>query len=206
MELIDLDHWPRRAQFEHFSSLSDPFYNVTFTQDVTGLYRYVKAHGLSFYYSLVYLATRAVNEVEAFRCDIQDGRVVLLDERAPSFTDLKPGSDAFHIVTMPCRGTMAEFCAEARRRSAEQDCFLNQAAESRSLIYFSCLPWVELTALTNEGLTDPDDSIPRIAWGKYRDEGGRKTLGLSLELNHRFVDGVHIGKFAAALTRMINEL
>lgn len=206
MEIVDLDHWPRKAQFDHFSSVSDPFYNITYTQDVTGLYRYVKSHGLSFYYALVYLVAKAVNEVEAFRYAIQDGRVVLLDERIPSFTDLKPGSEAFHIVTMPCRGTLEEFCTEARRKSLEQTVFLDQKSEGTSLLYLSCLPWVELTALTNEGVTDPDDTIPRIAWGKYRDEGGRKTLGLSLELNHRFIDGVHIGNFAAALTRMIDKL
>ena len=49
-------------------------------------------------------------------------------------------------------------------------------------------------------------SVNRITWGKYRDKNGRKTLGMSLELNHRFCDGVHMGRFAAELERLINEL
>ncbi len=64
---INQDAWPRKEIFDFFSGVSNPFYMVTFRQDVTELYRYVKRHGLSFYYSLIYLCTEAINEVEAFR-------------------------------------------------------------------------------------------------------------------------------------------
>jgi chloramphenicol O-acetyltransferase type A len=74
------------------------------------------------------------------------------------------------------------------------------------MIFFSCLPWVDITALTNERDFDPNDAIPRVAWGKYVEENGRETLGLSLEINHRFIDGLHIGRFAEALQRRIEAL
>ena len=83
---------------------------------------------------------------------------------------------------------------------------MDQASETDDLIYFSCLPWVELTALTNERDFDPDDAVPRIAWGKYTEENGRKKLHISLELNHRFTDGLHVGKFYEELSRMIDAL
>ena len=42
----------------------------------------------------------------------------------------------------------------------------------------------------------PDDAIPRVAWGRFVDDGsGRKVLGMSLEVNHRFIDGYHISQF-----------
>lgn len=206
MRKIDLNTWPRRDIFDFFSKISDPFYSVTFNVDVTEAYAYAKRSGVSFYYAMVYLATRAINSVEAFRCAIVDGELVLLDERSPSFTDLKKGSESFHIVTMPCEGDIAEFCQEAKRRSAGQTTFLSVDKEGAGLIYFSCLPWVELTALTNERDFDPDDAIPRISWGKFHERDGRKILGMSLELNHRFTDGVHIGKFADSLENLINQL
>lgn len=206
MRKIDPNTWSRREIFDFFSKISNPFYSVTFNVDVTEVYAYAKRSGLSFYYALVYLVTKAVNSVEAFRYGIVDGELVLFDERSPSFTDLKKGSESFHIVTMPCEGNIAEFCQEAKRRSAEQTTFLSTDKESADLIYFSCLPWVELTALTNERDFDPDDAIPRISWGKFHERDGRKILGMSLELNHRFTDGVHIGKFADALQKLISEL
>lgn len=206
MKKIDLESWDRKEIFDHFSSLSDPFYSVTFTVDVTNLYRFVKENGLSFYYSMVYLCTRAVNHVEAFRYVLCQGEPMLLDERSPSFTDLKPGSETFHIVTMPCRGGIGDFCRAAREKSAAQTTFLDQTSETGDLIYFTCLPWVEMTALTNERNMDPDDTVPRIAWGKYTEENGRKTLHMSLELNHRFTDGLHIGLFYQELSRLIAAL
>ena len=206
MKVIDMAAWPRREIFGFFSGVSNPFYSVTVQVDVTPLAAWAKREGLSFYYALVYLCTQAVNRTEAFRYDIREGQVVLHDRREPSFTDLKPGAELFHIVTMPSGEDIRAFCREARRKSREQDIFIDMEAEAGPLIFFSCLPWVELTALTNERDFNRDDTAPRIAWGRYVEQGGRLKLGLSLEVNHRFIDGLHIGQFVRALEEMIAAL
>ena len=198
--------WSRRDVFEFFSGMSDPFYSVTFTVDVTNLCRFTKETGLSFYYALVYLCTQAVNRVEAFQYVLNDGALFRLNGRSPSFTDLKKSAEQFHIVTMPCAGGIADFCRAARETSAAQTAFIRAEAESDALIYFSCLPWLELTALTNERNFDKDDAIPRIAWGRYTETGGRKKLNMSVEVNHRFIDGLHIGRFSEALAGLIEAL
>ncbi len=207
---IDLATWQRKDLFAFFTEQSHPFYMVTFRQDVTNLRRYARAHGLSFYYSLIYLCCEAVNRVEAFRYTIRGGEVYRLDGRRPSFTDLRPGSECFHIVTLPGAGTLPDFVAAAKQKSAAQRVLIEPAEERDDLIYFSSLPWVDLTALTNErDLSAPgarDDSVPRIAWGRYTEEGDRVTLGLSMEVNHRLIDGIHIGRFAEELTRLIDGL
>lgn len=206
MRRVDLDSWPRREIFAFFSGISDPFYALTFRLDVTELYRFAKERGLSFYHCMIWLCTRALERVEAFSYAIDAGLVVRLDNRRPSFTHLKPGSENFQIVTMPCEGTMEDFCAAAKERADKQDFFIDSAGEGIDMIFFSCLPWVDVTSLTNERNLDVDDAIPRIAWGKYVEENGRLTLGLSIEVNHRFIDGLHIGRFAKELERMIAEL
>ena len=206
MKMIDMATWPRRGIYDYFSGVSNPFYSVTVQLDVTDLAAWAKREGLSFYYALVYLCTQAVNQTVAFRYDIREGQVVLLDRREPSFTDLKPGAELFHIVTMPAGEDIRAFCREARQKSRAQDMFIDMAAEAGPLIYFSCLPWVELTALTNERDFYRDDTVPRIAWGRYVEQNGRLKLGLSLEVNHRFIDGLHIGQFVHALERLIAAL
>lgn len=206
MRPIDLETWPRTPVYRFFSGMSDPFYSVTFTLDVTRLLAYTRARGISFYYALVGLCTQAVNEVENFLYAVRGDQVVLLDRREPSFTDMREGSDQFHIVTMPMAGALEDFCREARSLSRAQRGFCAIEEETDALIYFSCLPWLALTALTNERDFDPDDNIPRIAWGKYTQSGDRVTLGMSMEVNHRFIDGVHIGRFAQALERRIAGL
>ena len=206
MRPVELESWPRREIFRFFSGISQPFYSVTFRLDVTELRAFTKARGLSFYHSLIWLCTRAMERVEAFSFAVRDGEVLRLDSRRPSFTHLKKGSDSFQIVTMPCEGSMAAFCAAAKERCERQDFFIDPAGEGIDMIFFSCLPWLDVSSITNERDLDVDDAIPRIAWGKYVQENGRWVLGLSIEVNHRFIDGVHIGRFAKELERLIAEL
>ncbi|MGI6028175.1 MAG: CatA-like O-acetyltransferase [Candidatus Heteroscillospira sp.] len=206
MKKINLDLWERRELFEFFSPMSDPFYSITFTLDVTKLYEYTHRRQISFYYALVYLSTKALNRVEELRYTIRGGDVWLLDERIPSFTDLHPGSETFHIVTLPCRGTMDEFCRAARDKSRAQTRMLNQSEETDDLMFITCLPWFDATAVKNERDMDPDDAIPRLAWGKYVQNGDKKELHYSVELNHRFADGFHVGRFYQELSALISEL
>ncbi len=206
MRPVDPASWPRREIFSFFSSISDPFYSVTFRLDVTRLRRFTRERGLSFYFSLIWLCTRALERVEAFSYALREGQLVQLESRRPSFTHLRPGSEIFSIVTLPCEGGLEDFCAAAREKSDRQDFFIDPASEGIDMIFFSCLPWVDVTALTNERDLDPDDAIPRIAWGKITEENGKETLGLSVEVNHRFIDGLHIGQFARELEKLIAEL
>lgn len=206
MKKVDINTWKRKEIFEFFSSVAYPYYSVTFTLDVSRVYSFVKEHGLSFYYCMCWLCTQAINRVEAFGYLIKGGDIYRLDKRHPSFTDIKKGEELFYIVTMPIQDDVVAFCREAAERSGAQTCFINMSSETDELVYLSCTPALSITALTNEHDSGKDDAIPRIAWGKYRDVNGRKELGLSVEVNHRFIDGYHIGKFAEELEKLISEL
>ena len=200
------ENWPRRELFEFFSRVSDPFYSVTFRLDVTRLRAFCKARGLSFYYSLIWLSTKAFNDTEAFSYLLRDGELARLPERRPSFTDLKPGAEQFHIVTMPAGDSLEAFCRAANEKSAAQTVLIELSEEKDDLIFFSAVPWLDLTALTNERDFDADDAIPRVTWGKYVERDGRLELGYSVEVNHRFIDGLHIGRFAERLQALIDAL
>ncbi|HJG28178.1 MAG TPA: hypothetical protein K8V20_05995 [Subdoligranulum variabile] len=73
-------------------------------------------------------------------------------------------------------------------------------------MYFSCTPWFDFTALTNEHALDKDDTVPRLAWGRWYEEKGRWWVHLSVEVNHRLVDGLHIGQMKEALDAEIAAL
>lgn len=205
--VIDKERWPRRAHYDFFSPMSDPFYTLTFPVDVTNLRRYVRARGISFYYAMVYAVTKAMDGVEAFRYKIRGEEIVYHDRLVPSFTDLRPGEELFYIVTLEAGDDMADFCRRAREASRSQTVFLDSARWALDeQIFFTCLPWFPVTALTNEKDLNPEDSVPRVSWGKYQEREGRLELLISLELNHRLVDGVHVGKFYEALNGLIGAL
>ena len=184
---------------------------VTFRQDVTGLYNFKKANHISFYYAMIWACTKAINQVDAFHVALRNGELVYLPERKPNFIDLKPAAAHFHIVAMDMEEDICSFCRNTTVRSYEQKSFLEYYPDQQIFIYFTCMPWIDLTALSNERkMNTPDamdDSIPRICWGKYKkEEDGRVTLGLSIEVNHRFVDGIHIGQFEKNLSEIIDQL
>ena len=198
--------WPRQEIFNFFSGMPDPFFSVTFTLDVTNVKVFTKENGLSFYYAMVWLCSKALDQVDAVHYTLRGGELYRLETRWPSFTDLKPGKEQFHIVTMPAGDEIKTFCRDAKEKSMAQENFINMDVEGDFLWFCSCLPWLPLTALKNEGTSNKDDAIPRLAWGKYTEENGRYTLGLSFEANHRFIDGLHVGQFYQALCKLIDNL
>lgn len=210
MKKIDMNTWDRKEIYEFFSGVSDPFYMVSFIVDVTELREFTKRHHCSFYFSLIFLCIKAMSRVENFQYVCRDDGVYVLDERVPSFTDRKPDSELFYIVTLPAGEDILSFCQAAKEESQSQKCFIDFSEEGDGLVYFSCVPTLRLTALTNEfdlfASGFASDSVPRIAWGKYTEHQGRLELTFSMEVNHRFIDGVHIEKFASCLESLIAEL
>lgn len=204
MEIIDRAAWDREEHYRFFAPMSHPFYSLTFPVDVTDLRRYVKEEDLSFYVALVFSVTKAMEDVEEFRLRDRNGVIVRHDRLVPSFTDLKPGSELFQIVTLEAGDDLADFCRRAKAKAAAQEAFITSGDwDEDQLIYFTCLPWFPLTALTNERDVDPTDTIPRVSWGRWEERDGRTMLNLSLELNHRLLDGYHVGKFYQALCRRL---
>ncbi len=206
MKEIDYESWPRREQFEFFSTLSNPFYSISFELDVTKLREYTKREGASFYYALTWLVTKAFNSTDAFLYGIDGGKVIRYEKRDPSFTDLHKGADAFHIVTMPADDDILEFCRKAKQKSEAQTCFLDASGECDGLIYLSCVPWVPMTGFVTERDFNADDSVPRVTWGKYQTRSNSLMLNMTLDVNHRFIDGLHIGRFYEALCGEIAKL
>ena len=131
----------------------------------------------------------------------------MFDALVPSFTDLKPDSDLFYIVTLEAGGDLEDFCRRAKAQSEAQTEFITSGPWAPgSEVYFTCLPWFPITGLTNERNMDPSDTIPRVSWGRWEERDGRTTLSLSLELNHRLLDGFHVGQLYAALNARLAEL
>lgn len=109
MTVIDRSAWPREGHYRFFEPMSNPIFALTFPVDVTALREYVKRKHLSFYMALVFLVTKAMEDTEAFRLRDRQGTIVRHDRLVPSFTDLKPDSDLFHIVTLEAGDELEDF-------------------------------------------------------------------------------------------------
>lgn len=208
MEYIDLEHWPRKEHFQFFSGLSFPFYNVTTSLDVTGLRAYCKEKGLSFYYAMIYATLSVMNGLPDFCYKIRGERVVRHEKLDPSFVVLEVETHLLKIVNVEFGGTLEEFCARCASRAATQTShFPGPEDEKRDdLVYISCTPWFSFTSLSNEMDCDPDDSIPRVTWGKYEERDGKLLLPYAVQLNHRLLDGWHLGQLVNGVQKFLDGL
>ena len=208
MRQIDPKTWNRRETAAFFGALDFPFYNMSWRADVTNLHRAAKESGQPFYCSMIYEVMHALNGVDAFLYKLRGESVVRHDALSPSFT--APAADErFKIVSMDWDGreTRAAFCARAKALAdAQTALFPTGEQEQRDdWVYISCVPWVDFLTVTNEMNIDRDDSVPRVSWGRFVPEGDRLRLTVALQVNHRLIDGVHIGKFADLLQSRLDE-
>ena len=198
-----MDTWDRRDIYRFFSAFRDPFWSVTCEVDVTGLRAFCRDRGYSFYHTLIYFSSLACFSVDEMLMGVKNGQPVHYPKRDPSFTDIRPGERCFRIVTLPFKADLKTFLKDCRRASLAQKSFIDLEKERDDLIFFSCLPSLPYTALKGEPGNDPNDSAPRMTWGRYTEKDGRLTLPFTLEVNHAFVDGLHAGEFFARLGELI---
>ena len=208
MHKIDISTWNRRAPYEHYSQKKCPFFQASFMVDVTPLYNYTKAHGLPFYYSMIHTTTKALNSVENFRHRIRGEEVWLIDRIDPHFSSMEKGAEVYKVTTYELLDDMAEFCEKAKDFVSRQTEFLDgtPVASEDEIVYISCLPTLDVTSIGSSHDQDPDDCVPIITWGKMTHKDGRRWLNLSIEVNHRTIDGFHVCRFGENLQALIDGL
>ena len=191
---IDVETWPRKDAYQLFSRGYLPYFSVTTPLDVTELYRYAKGEGLSFYRAMIYVVTRAMNELEPFRLRIRPKGIAVCDTVSPSYTTAgREGTFGICNVDYLPGETMADFCHRALEQEKRQgDEMVVEDDVRDDLIFFSCVPWFVTTSVLQEQPTNPDDSFPRVLWDRIREEKGRKLVNFTLQLNHRLLDGAHV--------------
>jgi chloramphenicol O-acetyltransferase type A len=196
-EFIDLDKWKRREHFQIFSRLANPFWSVCADVDVTRLRQECHENkGQSFSLAAIFLALAAVNETEAFRLRIRGQRVWLHDSVGVS-TTVPRRDETFGFAVIEMAGSVDDFQTQARVRTAaaKDNRSLGPSIGDRDdLIYHSTLPWIRFTALSNP-TGGGQDSIPRIVFGRYTEEGGRWRMPVSVEVHHALVDGLDVARF-----------
>lgn len=205
-KIIDINHWERRELYEHFSRMRLPHYAVAGHVDVTNLLAFKRREGLSFYLSLVYLTTKAINSIENFHLRNSGGKVVSYETIHTNFTHKRPDEQLFRFHTAPFRGSLREYVETTSAAIAPQTTLFGGLGDIPNVVYCSCTPNIEATAITNPGLENPEDAIPRVNWGKYVEREGRWIINVTFTANHRFIDGYHIGLFFERLQAAINEL
>jgi chloramphenicol O-acetyltransferase type A len=207
VQVINLDTWERSTHYKFFKRMDYPHYNICVNVDITNFLTQTAEDKIPFYYAMIYAATYALNQREEFRYRIRGEQVVLHDLIHPSFTDMAEGSDLFKMVTVNMQQSIVQFTEKAQEKSKRQkNYFVAEDVEGRDdLTFITSIPWVSFTHLSHTISFNKDDSIPRLAWGKYFKEGSKILLPFSIQAHHSFVDGIHMGRYINGLQQYLNE-
>jgi len=195
MRTIDVKTWSRREHFELFSTYGYPHWGMCADVDLTKFYPAVKEAGYSFTIAMVYVIARASNAIPEFRYRIRDGEVVEHEVVHPGFTFLTE-EETFSFCIAEYDENFSTFAANAVERIAyvKENPWV-KIPPGDDLLYMTSIPWVSFTSFLHPMQLQPEDSIPRFAWGKYFKDDKLLKMPLAVQGHHALLDGVHAGKF-----------
>ncbi len=203
MKTIPLETWKRRDLYQFYRTFFSPSFNVSLEADVTHARAFCREQGLSFFLFCLYVFLKGCNQVENFRLRERDGQIVdleVVDVITPIMAT--QDSDQFTMAYIPYQDSLALFHQTAKTIIANtKDGVLPTDAKEEAPLNVACLnfePWFSFTAL-NGGISRPNQDITLGYWGKYRERDGRFILPYSLQCNHAFIDGFHVGQYVAVI-------
>lgn len=195
---LDIETWSRRRHFEFFKDYGNPFFNICTDVDVTPLLGLTRAmKNISFFIAYHFFSVKAANEVEPFRYRLRGDRV-LVHDRVHAGTTILLADENFTFAYFDYTEDFEAFHARAKAviESAKAGGVeLYQRAEQDDLIYHSVIPWAAFTSISHARKGGREESVPKIAFGKYREDGVRVMMPVSVEVHHALMDGLHVGRY-----------
>ena len=195
--IIPMETYPRRAHFAYFSTMAQPYAGVTVSVEITHFLESVQEKGSPFFHSFLYCVSRAANQVPELRQRIWKGEIIEYQNCPTSHTVALPDGTYCYCM-LRSEKPFQEYLPEAvqaqeaaKRRQSLED---GTEEESLPLLFVSSLPWITYDGIV-QPTPSPADSNPRITWGRYRREGTRAFLPVSLLCHHALVDGLHMARF-----------
>ena len=207
--VIDKSTYYRSGVFRHFSEDCKCSMSMTARLDVTALAAYSKASGTKFSLNFLYLLSRTLNSREDYRMGW-----LWQTEELICYDVIHPTQYLFHEDTETCTPVYSRYredydafyraAAEDLERAAQTREYALDAAGHPNWFDASYIPWLSYDALH---LELPDGYLffaPIVNWGRWREEGGRLMMPVSVRLNHAVADGFLLANVFRLLQKEID--
>jgi chloramphenicol O-acetyltransferase type A len=204
---LDTTNWARREVFEFFRKFDKPYFNICIQLNVTRLLALLHDRPeVSVSLAYHYFALRAANEIEPFRYRLRDGKVIVHDVIHGGTTVLLPNEN-FTLAYFDYDENFEKFIGPAQQAMKDvlsgDGAFRPNPGDDR--IHFTALPWLSFTSFSHARNWQTEDSIPKIAFGKFVKENDRTLLPFSVEVHHALMDGLHVGRYVNRLQGALAE-
>ncbi|MBQ6380982.1 MAG: chloramphenicol acetyltransferase [Clostridia bacterium] len=209
-QVIDKEQYYRKGVFRHFTEDCKCSTSMTARIDVTDLVRYSKETETKFYINFLYLLSKVLNSREDYRMGYfwQTEELVCYDV-------IHPTHYVFHEETETCTPVYSTYNEDYDKfyRDALRD--VEEAKQCKEYhldvqnhpnwFEASYISWLSYDSLNVEL---PDGYLffaPIIHWGKYREEGGRSVMPVTVRLNHAIADGYLVANVFRLLEKEIKR-
>ncbi|MFA5403615.1 MAG: CatA-like O-acetyltransferase [Ignavibacteria bacterium] len=207
MHYINPKNWKRKKHFEFFRKFKFPHFNICTEIEITETYHYTRRNKTSIFSGVLFAVMKTCNHFEEFRYRIKGQRIKVYDIVHPGTTVLAD-NDLYSNCIFNFTEPFEKFLNEYKIASAKIKKIINVGEGQKGrddLIFISALPWITFTSVTNPMNGNPDDSIPRIIWGKHFRRNKKIFIPFSVQVHHALMDGVHVAKFFFKLTDLLKE-
>ncbi|OPJ64014.1 chloramphenicol acetyltransferase [Clostridium oryzae] len=206
MKFIDVENWNRKDHYNYFKQLDYPHFNICGNLDITNYHSYIKENGLPFFISILYASVKTANSIKEFRFRIRGDKLIEHEIVSPSFTVMTEG-EVFSFCTVNFIDKYDDFKISALKgiEKVKNKITIEDEPGRDDLLYITSIPWISFTNITHPIQMKPVDSIPRISWGKYFEEGGKVKLPFSVQAHHALVDGIHVGQFFSIIQEILDN-
>ena len=203
--VVDLNTWPRAAQFKFFRTFDRPHYAITVRMDVSRLMAGRKTQDISPFRHTIWSIGKGLHAVPELRMRFR-GDTVTQYERLLLSPTLPLDNGDFRSTYLAYQPKRSAFDAHVADKIAEVRAGGPLNANDGSIddvAYLSCLPWLDYSSLDN-ALPGPDDCIPRVSWGKIVSKGDGFDMAMTIQVHHALVDGLQVAQFFEAAQEALN--
>jgi len=190
---INIDDWNRKKQFTFFSKFDNPYTGCTTLINVDNIVKYSKNNNISFYGLMAYFVINAINKIDEFKYVLEENEIYKYDKINATFSVLTSNNQInfSRIVEFNSFNKFINDFIKAKEEAESGKIISYEVAYNKC--YFTCTPWMRVTSVQNPMNYKNMDSIPRICWGKYFLQNNKYMIDFSIQVNHAFQDGYHIG-------------
>lgn len=200
MNLVHLNDWQRSSHYKVFSRAQKPQFSICSNVDVSNLV----GRETNFFNHFLFILMKCSNEIEEFKYRIIDNKVYYFDKLDINFNLLaKNKCFVSHRVAFHDNFNNFDQVVQKIKDSTPEVGELNiDNKEGQNVVITSFIPWTHFNSI-NEPIFTQQESLIKIVYGKYSNDGERYTLPVSVTAHHGLVDGVHISKFFSLIEKEI---
>ncbi len=210
-KIIDKEKYYRKGVYKHFTQDCKCSVSLTNRVDVTKLYQYSKETGTKFYINFLYTLCKVLNSRDDYRMSYlyETDELIVYDK-------INPIQYIFHEDTETCTPVYTHYFEDYKTFYEKCEKDIEEAKNTREYnldqenhpnwFDASYISWLSYDSLNIELPDGYLYLLPIVNWGRYKKEGDKIMMPVTVRMNHAVADGYLVSKVFLMLEEEIQNI